>query len=57
MLRFLLCFLLAAAAAACAGCVTSPTGRAQLHLFPQAEMAKMGVAAYDECSEWCACSW
>ncbi|MBW2269616.1 MAG: M48 family metallopeptidase [Deltaproteobacteria bacterium] len=47
MLRFMSCFLLAAAAA-CAGCVTSPTGRAQLHLFPQAEMAKMGVAAYDE---------
>jgi predicted Zn-dependent protease len=29
-------------------CATSPTGRSQLRLFPDAEMAKMGAAAYDE---------
>lgn len=29
-------------------CATSPTGRTQLRLFPDAEMAKMGAAAYDE---------
>ncbi|NNL67220.1 MAG: M48 family metallopeptidase [Myxococcales bacterium] len=29
-------------------CATSPTGRSQLRLFPDAEMAKMGVAAYDK---------
>lgn len=31
-----------------AACATSPTGRSQLRLFPDAEMAKMGAAAYDE---------
>ena len=30
------------------GCATSPTGRRQLKLFPDAEMAQMGVAAYDK---------
>lgn len=36
------------AAALSLACVTSPTGRSQLRLFPDAEMAKMGVAAYDQ---------
>ena len=41
---------LAALAAAIAGvaCATSPLGRSQLVLFPEAEMATMGVAAYDK---------
>ncbi|MGI9591186.1 MAG: M48 family metallopeptidase [Myxococcota bacterium] len=29
-------------------CATSPTGRSQLRLFPESELAKMGVAAYDQ---------
>jgi predicted Zn-dependent protease len=29
-------------------CVTSPTGRSQLMLFPEAEMTSMGVAAYQK---------
>ena len=29
-------------------CATSPTGRSQLKLFPEAEMSRMGVAAYDK---------
>ncbi len=31
-----------------AACATSPLGRSQLTLFPEAEMEKMGVAAYDK---------
>jgi predicted Zn-dependent protease len=30
------------------GCSTSPLGRSQLVLFPESEMAQMGVAAFDE---------
>ena len=29
-------------------CATSPTGRRQLIVFPDAEMSAMGVAAYDK---------
>ncbi len=46
MSRFMLRFVLAAAL--CAGCATSPTGRSQLLLFPQAEMETMGATAYAE---------
>ena len=35
-------------ASATFACATSPTGRAQLRLFPDAEMATMGAAAYDQ---------
>ena len=31
-----------------AGCATSPTGQTQLKLFPDSEMARMGVTAYQE---------
>ncbi len=31
-----------------ASCATSPTGQRQLRLFPDSEMAKMGVAAFEE---------
>ena len=34
-----------------AGCATSPTGQTQLKLFPDSEMAKMGITAYDEIKE------
>ncbi len=34
--------------AAVSACVTSPTGRSQLLLFPETEMEAMGVAAFDE---------
>src|SRR5262245_29492807 len=37
--------LVAALAAACA---TSPLGRSQLLLFPEGDMAQMGVAAYEQ---------
>jgi len=30
------------------GCATSPTGRSQLKLFPETEMARMGISAYEE---------
>jgi predicted Zn-dependent protease len=46
MSRFVLRFVLAAAL--CAACATSPTGRSQLLLFPQAEMETMGATAYAE---------
>jgi len=45
MLRRALCSIGLAALLACA---TSPTGRSQLRLFPETEMAKMGVAAFDQ---------
>ncbi len=38
----------AAAAAGLMACATSPTGRSQLIMFPESEMAAMGVAAYDK---------
>lgn len=31
-----------------AACTTSPTGRPQLHFFPESEMAQMGAAAYKQ---------
>lgn len=31
-----------------AGCATSPTGQTQLKLFPDSEMTKMGITAYEE---------
>lgn len=31
-----------------AGCATSPTGQTQLKLFPDSEMARMGITAYEE---------
>jgi predicted Zn-dependent protease len=40
------CALLVLAAVALA-CATSPTGRRQLKLFPEAQMSAMGAAAYD----------
>jgi predicted Zn-dependent protease len=39
---------LAALTAAGLACATSPTGRSQLIMFPDSEMAAMGVAAYDK---------
>lgn len=39
---------LAVLAAAGLACATSPTGRSQLIMFPEAEMETMGVAAYDK---------
>jgi len=33
------------------GCATSPLGRSQLILFPEAEMAQMGVGAFQEMQE------
>jgi len=36
------------AALALAACATSPLGRSQLRLFPDAEMSAMGVAAFDK---------
>ena len=41
------CFIAFAALLAVA-CTTSSTGRSQLMLFPEAEMAKMGAAAFDK---------
>lgn len=38
----------ALAALAVVACATSPTGRRQLIVFPEAEMSAMGVAAYDQ---------
>lgn len=35
-------------AVAMAACTSSPTGRPQLHLFPEDQMAEMGRAAYQE---------
>lgn len=48
MSEFRLSFILAVAMAVAmtAGCATSPTGRSQLLLFPDAEMSEMGAAAY-----------
>jgi predicted Zn-dependent protease len=46
-LRFSLYFALALCAL-CLACATSPTGRAQLAFFQDAEMATMGAAAYEE---------
>ena len=43
--RMIVGLLLAVAMAACA---TSPTGRPQLHLFPEDQMAEMGKVAYQE---------
>lgn len=40
--------LLAACVLALTGCATSPTGRPQLLLIPQSQIAQMGVAAYQE---------
>lgn len=40
--------ILALAAAFVAACATSPLGRRQLRLFPEAEMVAMGAAAYDK---------
>jgi predicted Zn-dependent protease len=40
--------VLFAAAAALAACATSPTGRDQLILFPDDQVAQMGVTAYQE---------
>lgn len=40
--------LVALAALLAAGCTTSSTGRSQLRLFPEAEMAKMGAAAFTQ---------
>jgi len=37
-----------AAAALLPGCATSPLGRSQLILFPEAEMAQMGAAAFSD---------
>jgi predicted Zn-dependent protease len=31
-----------------ASCATSPTGQRQLRLFPDAEMTRMGVSAFDQ---------
>jgi predicted Zn-dependent protease len=45
MQRRLVCIAIAGVALACA---TSPTGRRQLKLFPDADMAQMGVAAYQQ---------
>jgi predicted Zn-dependent protease len=39
------------ALAACLACATSPTGRQQLLLFPEAQMTQMGVAAYAKLRE------
>ena len=39
---------LAAAALAFAACATSPLGRQRLLLFPDAEMAKLGAASFDQ---------
>ena len=46
MSRFVELIVLAAALAV--ACATSPTGRSQLLLFPEAEMAAMGATAYEE---------
>lgn len=43
--------LLSLVAVVSAGCATSPTGRTQLLLFPEAQMAEMGVAAFDKQKE------
>jgi predicted Zn-dependent protease len=40
--------ILVLAAALVAACATSPLGRRQLRLFPEAEMDAMGAAAYDK---------
>lgn len=40
--------LAALVAAALVGCAVSPTGRKQLLLFPDSEVATMGVAAFDQ---------
>ena len=32
-------------------CATSPTGRKQLKLFPESQMAQMGVASYMQMKE------
>ena len=32
----------------CVGCATSPTGRHQLHLFPESEMSQMGIEAFNQ---------
>jgi predicted Zn-dependent protease len=45
MVRPLICIAVVAVSVAC---VTSPLGRRQLAFFPEAEMASMGVAAYDK---------
>ena len=45
--RLAACVLLSSSLLALA-CATSPTGRSQLRLFPDAEMAKMGATAYDQ---------
>jgi len=34
-----------------AACATSPTGRQQLHLFPEAQMRSMGIQAYSQIRE------
>lgn len=44
-LRSMLLLLVIAAVAA--GCTTSPTGRQQLQLFPEKQMARMGTEAYE----------
>ncbi|MCC5858316.1 MAG: M48 family metallopeptidase [Ectothiorhodospiraceae bacterium] len=50
--RGILRLLLAAVAGfALAACSTSPTGRAQLTFFPQGELNRMGLAAYEEMKE------
>lgn len=43
-----LMYLLLAPAAALVACTTSPLGRSQLALFPEAEMSQMGITAYSE---------
>jgi predicted Zn-dependent protease len=41
-------FVAAGLAALLAHCATSPTGKPQLKLFPDSEIARMGVTAYEE---------
>jgi predicted Zn-dependent protease len=53
MIRRVLCLAFLAAVLSCATSPiqTSPLGRKQLRLFPQAEMTAMGVAAYEQMKE------
>ncbi len=39
---------LSCAALLCIACATSPLGRSQLKLFPDAEMGRMGIAAFEQ---------
>lgn len=46
--RRLAAFISAVVMVTIAGCATSPTGQSQLKLFPDSEMARMGITAYQE---------